>query len=591
MLIFVNVRGATWKIATFEDPLIISDFTVVDASCMANGSITLKQNKGAGFILSWVDASGTSRGSLRQISNLPAGNYTLTYRVNGSDPYTLTIPVLQAYPNAASQDDLVIPCDQTFLRVRADVFSTTTISSYQWENATGRPVGSTEFINLPAGQYFLTVTDANGCSSNKARIRIKAASARPIIDRSREVVATSGCLSPDGSILGVTVTSTDPGSLTYIWRNSAGVAVSNELDLRNAPAGKYRLTARLSTGECEAVSAEIEVKQRNPLTSSTTSFVSKNADCELPNGGITGVKTNATSFRWIDVNGNTVATTLDMINVKEGYYELILSNDFGCQETLGPFHVKAGDQPIVMSSVPVIQNDSCNLSKGSILGARVIASGIRYSWTDASGKEISTNPDLRNVSSGEYVLTIRNPACSKSFSYTVQNIETQLLAPVLADKFVCSATDILISFAETAPLYRIYDQNGKLIYESTGKNFMLNVQDNMTYYGALGKGSCESPRTAFKVSVGEVAIKIPSSFTPNNDGTNDTWVLKGIEIYNTADVKIFNRYGVIVYQSTETTRSFDGKKDGNDLPSGVYYYVIKLTNECNPFTGSITLLR
>jgi len=591
MLMFFSTMALTWESFNAADPLSQGDFNITSASCKPNGSIILKNANTTGFVFSWEDSSGNALGSSGQIEDLSPGNYKLTYTLDGSSPYTLNFSVLKILPSATTQNNLIIACDETTLRVRADRFSSSTIVNFKWENESGEIIGSNEFINLLAGQYYLTLTDANGCSSNRASIRVKAASSRPLIDQSRAIITSSGCSSSDGSITGLTVSSSDGGRFTYSWRNFAGDQVGDRLNLTGVPAGKYRLTARLTAGLCERISEEIVVNHRNPLISSTSSVVSKSADCELLNGGITGVQTNATAFRWIDVDKKTVAITLDMVNVKEGYYELILSNDFGCQETLGPFHVKAGNPPIIMQSMPVIKNDSCNLGIGSILGASVVASGIRYSWADASGREISTDPDLRNVKAGDYLLTIRNSSCSQLYPYTIQNVEIQLPAPVLENKFVCSAADILISFGETVPLYRIYYENGNLLQESRNRNFILNVKDNVTYYGALGKGACESVRTAFKVIIGEASIKIPSSFSPNNDGTNDAWILRGIEVYNTADVKIYNRYGIVVYHSSNPANVFDGKRDGNDLPSGVYYYIIKLTNECNPLTGSVTILR
>ncbi|MBC7567127.1 MAG: gliding motility-associated C-terminal domain-containing protein [Pedobacter sp.] len=581
----------TWGSFNAADPLSQADFNITSASCKSNGSIIPKNANTTRFVFSWEDSSGNLLGSSNQILSLSPGNYKLNYTLDGSSTYTINFSVPEVLPNATTQNNLIIACDENSLRVRADRFSSSTIVNFKWEDESGVIIGTNEFINLTAGQYYLTLTDEYGCSSNRASIRIKVASERPLIDQSRAVITSSRCLSPDGSITGLIVSSSDEGPYTYIWRNSAGDQVGDRLDLVGVQAGKYRLTARLTAGLCERISEEIVVNQRNPLISSTSSVVSKSADCELLNGGITGVQTNATSFRWIGVDKKTVAITLDMVNVKEGYYELILSNEFGCQETLGPFHVKAGNPPITMQSMPVIKNDSCNLGIGSILGANVVASGIRYSWADASGREISTDPDLRNVKAGDYLLTIRNSSCSQSYPYTIQNIEIQLPAPVLENKFVCSAAEILISFAETAPLYRIYYENGNLLQESRNRNFIINVKDNVTYYGAIGNGACESVRTAFKVIIGEASIKIPSSFSPNNDGTNDTWILKGIEVYNTADVKIYNRYGVLVYHSCNPANVFDGKRDGNDLPSGVYYYIIKLTNECNPLTGSVTILR
>jgi gliding motility-associated-like protein len=590
MLVCNCLLGSVREAPCIADPLNESDFILKNASCKPTGSIVFRNASATGITFSWQDKDGTILGSASRIDGLNEGTYKLTYTVNGGPTYSLNFPIINALPNAATQN-LVITCDESRIRVHADGFSGGHNSTYQWENGLGNTIETAEFADLTAGQYYLTITDENGCSSNRASIMVKATSRRPVISSNAVVSKSSGCSIPDGAITGMNVSSSEAGPLTYIWRNSDGTQVGDQIDLIGVPAGKYRLTTRLTAGACEAISAEIEVEQRNPLISSTNSFVSKRADCNLPNGGITGIKTNATVFRWIDVDGNTVANTLDMVDVKEGYYELIVSNDFGCQQTLGPFHVQAGNPPIDMQSLPVIKNDSCALGIGSILGARVIGSGIRYSWADESGKEISTDPDLRRIRGGKYILTIRNPSCAQSYAYTVQNVDVQLPTPVLEDKFVCSATDILIVFNETAPLYRIYDQDGSLLQESKDKSFMLKVNQDATYYGALANGNCESVRAPFKVAIGEAALKIPTSFSPNNDGTNDTWVLKGIEVYNTADVRIFNRYGNIVYHSTKTTSAFDGKKDGNDLPSGVYYYIIKLTNECNPFTGSVTILR
>ena len=591
IFMLITVSSAASKDAISADPLSPSDFIIIGSSCSANGSVTLNKTNTIGYTFLWEDMTGKPHGSNGSMKGIYAGKYKLTYSLNGGEPYTLFLEVPQTYPNAATQNNLLIPCDQTSIRVHGDSFSNSSISTYIWEDASGKNVGSEEFIYLSAGQFYLTVIDRNGCPSNRASILVKASAPRPLIEVNDLVVTAVGCGAPDGSIRGLKVLSAESGPFTYIWNNSLGEKVGDELNLTGVAAGRYRLTVRVPFGLCEAITSEIEVKQRNPITTSTNSFASKTADCNLPNGSITGVKTDATAFKWIDTEGNTVATTLDMVNVKEGYYELVLSNNFGCQERIGPFHIKAGDPPITMQSVSSIKNDSCSLGIGSITGASVIGSGIRYSWTDESGTELSRNPDLRNVKAGAYTLTISNPSCSQSFSYKVDNVEIPLAAPMQTDKFVCAATDILITFAETAPLYRLYDRDLTLLKESKSQSFMLKVSGNMELSAAVARGSCESLRTPFKISVGEASLKIPNSFSPNNDGINDSWIINGIEIYNTADVKIFNRYGLLVYRSSNPKDTFNGKKDGTDLPSGVYYYVIALTNECKPFTGSLTLIR
>jgi gliding motility-associated-like protein len=89
-------------------------------------------------------------------------------------------------------------------------------------------------------------------------------------------------------------------------------------------------------------------------------------------------------------------------------------------------------------------------------------------------------------------------------------------------------------------------------------------------------------------------LMIPNTFSPDNDGTNDTWEIVGINTYTDCFVKIFDRWGQEVFQSIGYTSSkeWDGTHNGNPLQEGVYFYVIELrdSNE-QVFHGSITLVR
>lgn len=69
---------------------------------------------------------------------------------------------------------------------------------------------------------------------------------------------------------------------------------------------------------------------------------------------------------------------------------------------------------------------------------------------------------------------------------------------------------------------------------------------------------------------------IPSAFSPNGDGVNDTWKIsyKGIK---EANIKIFNRWGENVYQYTNEKPEWDGKYKGLFVPNGTYFYQIEAT--------------
>jgi gliding motility-associated-like protein len=87
------------------------------------------------------------------------------------------------------------------------------------------------------------------------------------------------------------------------------------------------------------------------------------------------------------------------------------------------------------------------------------------------------------------------------------------------------------------------------------------------------------------------APTVPNVFSPNNDGINDVWNIQYLETYPNAVVEIYNRYGQQVFKSSGYSRPWDGKMNGNVLPTGVYYYIINPRNGRQILTGSLTLLR
>lgn len=70
-------------------------------------------------------------------------------------------------------------------------------------------------------------------------------------------------------------------------------------------------------------------------------------------------------------------------------------------------------------------------------------------------------------------------------------------------------------------------------------------------------------------------LVVPNVFTPDGDGVNDFWAVKSNGVENLS-VKIFSRFGSLVYEDYAAVILWDGKTSyGEKVPSGVYYYVIK----------------
>lgn len=88
---------------------------------------------------------------------------------------------------------------------------------------------------------------------------------------------------------------------------------------------------------------------------------------------------------------------------------------------------------------------------------------------------------------------------------------------------------------------------------------------------------------------------IPGSFSPNDDGTNDKWIIKGIDFYPNAKVTLFDRWGQqleeIVGYSAQ--KAWDGTHNGRPVTDGVYYYIVDLRDTQNnePFKGFVTVIR
>ncbi len=104
-----------------------------------------------------------------------------------------------------------------------------------------------------------------------------------------------------------------------------------------------------------------------------------------------------------------------------------------------------------------------------------------------------------------------------------------------------------------------------------------------------GAGGCQSADEVFV----KLLLKpfIPNVFSPNGDGINDIWLIRYIDSYPGATVRIFDRYGKIIYESTGYNTPWNGTVGGNPVPAGVYYYIVDPKNGLKPINGSLTVIR
>ena len=83
-------------------------------------------------------------------------------------------------------------------------------------------------------------------------------------------------------------------------------------------------------------------------------------------------------------------------------------------------------------------------------------------------------------------------------------------------------------------------------------------------------------------------IVIPNVFTPNNDGVNDLFVIRNLNLYSHRPLVIYNRWGNVVYKTIQ----YNNDWDGDNVPDGVYYGVVEINvnNQIIEYPFNITIL-
>jgi len=92
----------------------------------------------------------------------------------------------------------------------------------------------------------------------------------------------------------------------------------------------------------------------------------------------------------------------------------------------------------------------------------------------------------------------------------------------------------------------------------------------------------------------ESLLSVPNTFSPNGDGINETWVIKGLESYPDNTLKIFTRWGQEIYFASgyNSVKAWDGNKKSGKASEGVYFYILDLNDGISEIVkGTITLIR
>ena len=576
----------------------------------------------------WVDANGNVVGTGNP-GNVPGGTLRLriiddlgTNCAVTSDPFTITPKVGPDFNYSAEriQSAQCGKSDGSITGIKA--FDITGTATYQWyvylydshnqQISTAVPGATSPDLNsVPGGSYYLTITDQSECSPWSTPAQFISTTNSVFISSAYITGATCGF--NNGAISGISVINAD----TYKWTGPSGNIIqnNNQLNLVNLAPGTYTLTATNSVTKCSN-SASFNVPLITPDVF-TPAVVYTSATCSVDNGG---VKLTFSKFSpqpktivWFDANNHTVQATSQfqangdytsaISNVKEGMYLVYVTDKNNCniQPPLGPY--KVDRIPILAfasDSQPVPTNDQCDLSTGSITGVKITGgqAPFTYTWTGANGKTVGNDINLVNVGKGDYTLVVGdNIHCQPPLTtgtVTVGNDEVPQTPPVLKDVRICNPQQVTFGVLNPQPgLYKLYKNinDAEPLISSPSNVLTYPVNETGDYYVSYSHGTCESPRTKVHVEVILVDITMGNSFSPNGDGVNDLWKVRGLEKFPGSSVKVFTRAGQLVFESKQPYVYFDGKYRGQPLPVGTYYYIINLNTPCQILSGNLALLR
>jgi len=286
------------------------------------------------------------------------------------------------------------------------------------------------------------------------------------------------------------------------------------------------------------------------------------------------------------------------------------------------------------SNSPVCAGNSINLSATTVAGAT-------YSWTSSNGFTSSLQspviPSSTALNSGTYSLTLSNGNCTSAtstISVVVNNCGADLsiiktvntINPAAGNTVVFTitatnnslvtatgvvVTDILqsgysyVSSSATIGSYNTINGTWTIGNLNSGVSEILTmtvtVRSNGNYVNTAAivgnEFDGDLSNNSSTVETFPSDFNIPEGFSPNGDGINDLFVIRGILNYPNNNFTIFNRWGDKVFAATPYENTWDGSCSkglqigGDALPTGTYFYVIDLGDGSKVIKGTIYLNR
>lgn len=218
-------------------------------------------------------------------------------------------------------------------------------------------------------------------------------------------------------------------------------------------------------------------------------------------------------------------------------------------------------------------------------------------WTDIPGATSGSYSD-QPVGPGWYgyrlAITERASAsiisCRIASTVLVVNLHADPLVDAGADRVLFAGDTVHLQATVTGedPTYAWAPADG--LTDLTDLNAVVSPVATVKYTLAATTPFGCSGQDAMRVNV-VAGIFVPNAFTPNGDGLNDHWHIPFLDPIFGATVKVYNRYGTLVYQTAAHWVDWDGKVNGVEQATGIYLYVIHFKRGRADMKGFLNLIR
>ena len=276
---------------------------------------------------------------------------------------------------------------------------------------------------------------------------------------------------------------------------------------------------------------------------------------------------NDESVSWYDTasGGVEIATGRSFAaNAAGTYYAEAVKTGYNCDPS------PRTPVTLTISSKPTVTDEALLLCTGSQIQLDAGAGNFTYRWnTGATTRQLDIDRP------GNFTVTLTNSnGCSATKNFEVSPVDIAGIK-----KITSQGATVAIEPANP----------GDFEYSLDGSNFQQsNIFNNVP--GGIYTAFVRDLQGCSTVSEEFPHIVLPKFITPNGDGINDRFELRGVEYFSSSEIRIFDRYGKLLASGNGVQFSWDGSFNGRDLPAEDYWYHIFIEG-FEPQKGHFTLKR